>query len=163
MSLPDEPMRQYFTLLTDIPLAEVDRLLAPGVNPRDAKEALGKAIVAQYSGAEAADRAADEFRRRSREFDLNAVAEPRAAVNPDQDLDEGGCILPGKLLQIVGLASSASEGSRLVVQGGVWIGADQHPLERDRSKPLKVEDGEIIGVGKGNKARACRIRVAGRQ
>ena len=51
MSIPDEPMRQYFTLLTELPLAEVDRLLAPGVNPRDAKEALGKAIVAQYHGA----------------------------------------------------------------------------------------------------------------
>src|SRR4051812_6289638 len=31
MSVPDEPLRQYFTLLTDLPLAEVDRLLAPGV------------------------------------------------------------------------------------------------------------------------------------
>ena len=27
MSVPDEPMRQYFTLLTEVPLAEVDRLL----------------------------------------------------------------------------------------------------------------------------------------
>ena len=49
MSIPDEPMRQYFTLLTDLPLAEVDRLLGPGVNPRDAKEVLGKAIVAPVS------------------------------------------------------------------------------------------------------------------
>src|SRR3982751_5084403 len=48
MSLPDEPMRQYFTLLTDLPLTEVDAWLSPGVNPRNAKEALGKAIVAQY-------------------------------------------------------------------------------------------------------------------
>ena len=46
MSIPDEPLRQYFTLLTDIPLAEVDRLLAPGVNPRDAKEVLARTIVA---------------------------------------------------------------------------------------------------------------------
>ena len=30
MSIPDEPMRQYFTLLTELPLEEVDRLLAPG-------------------------------------------------------------------------------------------------------------------------------------
>ncbi len=45
MSIPDEPMRQYFTLLTDLPLTEADRLLSPDVNPRDAKEALGKAIV----------------------------------------------------------------------------------------------------------------------
>src|ERR1700678_2633608 len=42
MSIPDEPMRQYFTLLTELPLADVDRHLAPGVNPRDTKELLGK-------------------------------------------------------------------------------------------------------------------------
>ena len=65
MSIPDEPMRQYFTLLTELPLTEVDRLLAAGINPRDAKEALGKAIVEQYHGAEAAERAAMEFRRRA--------------------------------------------------------------------------------------------------
>ncbi len=33
MSVPDEPMRQYFTLLTELPLEEVDRLLAPGGEP----------------------------------------------------------------------------------------------------------------------------------
>ena len=65
MSIPDEPMRQYFTLLTDLPLAEVDRLLGPGVNPRDAKEVLGKAIVAQYHGRGGRRAAAAEFRRRS--------------------------------------------------------------------------------------------------
>ena len=32
--------------LTDLPLAEVDAWLAPGVNPRDAKEALARTIVA---------------------------------------------------------------------------------------------------------------------
>ena len=51
MSIPDEPMRQYFTLLTELPLDEVDRLLGRGVNPRDAKEALGKAIVASIPRA----------------------------------------------------------------------------------------------------------------
>ena len=39
MSVPDKPLRQYFTLLTDLPLEEIDALLASGVNPRDAKEA----------------------------------------------------------------------------------------------------------------------------
>src|SRR5271157_5322694 len=38
MSVPDEPMRQYFTLLTDMPISEVDRWLSDSVNPRDAKE-----------------------------------------------------------------------------------------------------------------------------
>ncbi len=50
MSIPDDALRQYFTLLTDIPLPEVDRWLGPAVNPRDAKERLGKTIVSQYWG-----------------------------------------------------------------------------------------------------------------
>ena len=66
MSVPDGPLRQYFTLLTDLPLNEVDALLAEGVNPRDAKEVLGRAIVAQYHGAEAAEAAAATFRKRAR-------------------------------------------------------------------------------------------------
>src|SRR5208337_4194426 len=65
MSIPDEPMRQYFTLLTDLPMVEIDTLLAPGVNPRDAKEALGKAIVSQYHGMAAAEHSAAAFRQRA--------------------------------------------------------------------------------------------------
>ena len=30
MSIPDEPMRQYFTLSTELPITDVDRLLASG-------------------------------------------------------------------------------------------------------------------------------------
>ena len=48
MSIPDEPLRPYFTLLTELPMEEIDKLLAPGVNPRDAKEVLAKLIVSQY-------------------------------------------------------------------------------------------------------------------
>ena len=48
MSVPDEPMRQYFTLLTELPMEVVDELLAPDVNPRDAKEVLAELIVSQY-------------------------------------------------------------------------------------------------------------------
>src|SRR4051812_19827209 len=75
MSLPDGPMRMYFTLLTETPLAEGDRLLGPGVNPRDAKEVRGKAIVAQYPGQAAADAAADAFRRRSQGLDPAEIPE----------------------------------------------------------------------------------------
>ena len=52
MSIPDEAMRLYYTLLTDLPMADVEAALAPGVNPRDAKDALGRAVAAQYWGPE---------------------------------------------------------------------------------------------------------------
>src|SRR5262249_51243680 len=81
MSVPDEPMRHYFTLLTDLPMTEVDRLLAEGVNPRDAKEVLGKAIVSQYHGVEAADRAAAEFRRRASGEDPDEIPDARLSAD----------------------------------------------------------------------------------
>jgi tyrosyl-tRNA synthetase len=156
MSIPDDAMRQYFTLLTDIPMAEVDRWLGPGVNPRDAKEVLGKAIVTQYHGCDSANRAAEDFRRRAKRLDLTGVPS-RPILNVELDTD--GRALPGNLLHGVGLASSASEGSRLVIQGAVWVGEDQTPLEKDRRIPLKIYNGMIIGIGKGNKARAVRVEL----
>lgn len=156
MSIPDEPLRQYFTLLTELPIAEVNKLLAPGVNPRDAKDLLARKLVEFYHGAEAAEGAAAEFRRRSKAgVDLNALAE--AVVGVDA-LDSTGRIGAGKLLQLVGLVASASEGNRLVEQGGVWAGAEQTVLPRDRKWIIQVEDGLILGIGKGNKARGVRIR-----
>jgi tyrosyl-tRNA synthetase len=159
MSLPDEPMRQYFTLLTDLPLAEVDRLLAAGVNPRDAKEVLGKLIVAQYHGPEAAEAAAEAFRRRAKGgidlANLPTAVIPRSLVNAE------GRAPVGKLLQAAKLAASASEGSRLAQQGGVWTGEERQPVGRDAQASVEVVSGMILGVGKGNKARAVRIEPAG--
>ncbi len=68
-------MREYFTLLTDLPLAEVDRLLGPDVNPRDAKEVLGRSVVAQYHGDDAAAQAADGFRKRAKGVDPDEIPE----------------------------------------------------------------------------------------
>ena len=87
MSIPDEPMRQYFTLLTDLPLDEVDRLLGPGVNPRDAKEVLGQTIVAQYHAPRGGGGGREAFRDRAGGNDPEEI--PEVTVAPDQ-LDAEG-------------------------------------------------------------------------
>src|SRR3954469_25467807 len=62
MSVSDELMWRYFTLLTDRTPAEVSALQqqvkAGNVHPKDAKVALAKSIVADFHGADEADRAA---------------------------------------------------------------------------------------------------------
>ena len=155
MSLPDVPMRQYFTLLTDLPLAEVDRLLGPGLNPRDAKEVLGKAIVAQYHGPEAGEAAAGVFRNRAKGVDQ----EIRSGSVLRSLLDNENKIAPGILLKTLGLASSTSEGIRLVEQGGVKIGPERTPLARDKNAKIEVTSGLMITVGSGNKAKSVVIEV----
>ena len=153
MSVPDEPMRQYFTLLTELPLDEVDRLLAPGVNPRDAKEALGKAIVSQYQGSEAADRAAAEFRRRAAGEDPDEIPEVTLAAGK---LDAEGRIPAFILLKEVGLESSTSNARRVIEQGGLSIGAGREPIT-DPKAPIVPSDGLIVRVGK---RKIVRVRLA---
>ena len=149
MSLPDEAMRPYFTLMTDLPFAEVDRLLAPEVNPRDAKDALGRAIVGQYWGADRADRAAAEFRRRSAGQD--PVDIPRVAIKPEE-LDAEGMMALARLLVRLGLESSTSNARRVIEQGGVNVGPDRSAVKEPKAT-VRVEDGLIVRVGKRKIAR----------
>lgn len=153
MSIPDEPMRQFFTLLTDIPTGEIDRLLGPGVNPRDAKEVLGKAIVTQYSGADAADAAALAFRQRSKGIDPDVI--PDVTLAADQ-LDGQGGILMTRLIVALGLAKSTSDARRLIEQGGVNTGSDHVPWTDPRG-PITPEDGLIVRAGK---RAIARVRLA---
>jgi len=149
MSIPDEAMRPYFTLLTDIPMAKVNRWLGAGVNPRDAKEALGKAIVTQYWGAEKADDAAVEFRRRSQRLDPAEI--PEVVVSIDQ-LDAAGRVAAPRLIVLLGLEQSTSNARRVIEQGGVTVGSDRAAV-RDPKTLLEVTDGLIVRVGKGKIAR----------
>jgi tyrosyl-tRNA synthetase len=156
MSIPDEPMRQYFTLLTELPLSEVDRLLAPGVNPRDAKEVLGKAIVAQYHGAEAAEKAAAEFRRRASGSDPDDV--PVVTLDAGK-LDADGRIPAFVLLKELELESSGSNARRVIEQGGLNIGPNREVIA-DPKALVHVSDGLIVRVGK---RKIVRVKIGGRQ
>jgi tyrosyl-tRNA synthetase len=149
MSIPDEPMRPYFTLLTDIPLEEVDHWLAPEVNPRDAKEALGKAIVAQYWGAKSAEDAAAEFRRRARGEDPAEIREVEVAA---ELLDAEGRVQLARLIVALGMESSTSNARRTIEQGGVTLGPDRTSV-KDPKALTAVESGLIVRVGKHKIAR----------
>ena len=153
MSLPDEPMRGYFTLLTDLPLAEVDRLLAPGVNPRDAKEVLGKAIVSQYHGAEAAEAAASAFRRRSEGLDPEVI--PEVALGRDL-LDGEGKIAAPRLIVALGFEASTSNARRTIEAGGFNTGPDR-VVVIDPKATITPTDGLIVRVGK---RKIARLRLA---
>jgi tyrosyl-tRNA synthetase len=50
MRLGDALMRDWFLLVTRLPEAEIDRILAPGRNPRDAKLDLARTIAGMYHG-----------------------------------------------------------------------------------------------------------------
>jgi tyrosyl-tRNA synthetase len=149
MSIPDEPLRQYFTLLTDLPMEEIDRFLAPGVNPRDAKEVLARMIVAQYHGADAADRASDSFRRRTHGLDPEEIP---SFVLPWSLADATGRVPAARLIVELGWESSTSNARRVIEQGGFTIGPERTAVS-DPKATIEVADGLIVRVGKRKIAR----------
>jgi tyrosyl-tRNA synthetase len=144
MSVPDGPMRQYFTLLTELPLESVERQLAPGVNPRDAKELLGKLIVGYYHGHEAAEDAASLFRRRAAGMDPDDI--PIVELDGAK-LDAEGRLPAFVLVKELELESSTSNARRVIEQGGVSIGPDREIITDPKSL-VHVDDGLIVRVGK---------------
>ncbi len=144
MSIPDEPLRQYFTLLTDMPLEDIDRILGPGVNPRDAKDHLAQTIISGIHTRAAAEDAAKAFRDRAGGNDPEEIPEVRVA--PDQ-LDEDGRILITRLLVKLGLETSTSNARRLIEQGGVTLGPDRTPVTDPKAMIASLE-GLIVRVGK---------------
>jgi len=153
VKLPDEPMRQYFTLLTDLELNEVDRLLAPGINPRDSKEVLGKHVVREYHGEEAADRAAAEFRRRSARLDPDEI--PEIAVDAGL-VDPEGRIPAPKLIVAMGFETSGGNARRVIEQGGFNIGPNREVIT-DVKALIYAADGLIVRVGK---RKIARVRLS---
>jgi tyrosyl-tRNA synthetase len=152
MSVPDEPMRQYFTLLTDLPIAEIDALLAPSMNPRDAKEALGKFIVSQYHGMGAAEHSAAAFRRRAAGEDPDEI--PDIWLSADK-LDAEGRVPAPLLIKELGLDTSTTKARKVIEQGGFNVGAERETIS-DPKALIYISDGLIVRYGK---RKIARIRL----
>lgn len=140
MSIPDALLQEWFTLLTDLPTEEVAALL---VNPRQAKERLGKEIVRFYHGDAAAEAAATEWNKVfARKEDPTTI--PSVSL-PSANLMDGG-MAGGKLVVALGLAASGNEARRLIQQGGVTIGPERTKLT-DPNAVVPVRSGLIVRVG----------------
>ncbi len=155
MSIPDELMRKYFVLATDLPLDRIDALLSDSTHPRDAKAALGMAIVERYYDRSEAERAREDFDAVFRAGGLPDDM-PELAVSAAELTD--GRIWIVQLLRLGGLAGSGGEARRLVEQGGVSLGHDADSLQvvADARENVEVWDGAVLKVGK---RRFCRIKL----
>jgi tyrosyl-tRNA synthetase len=119
MSISDGLMFRYYELLTDVPMAEIQRLkqsIAEGKHhPMDAKAALAVRIISDYHGAAAGEAAREEFNRVFRKKEV-----PEDIETKEVSLAAGPIRLT-KLLASVGLASSNTEAQRLIESGAVHM------------------------------------------
>src|SRR3990170_3208569 len=114
MSISDELMARYYTLLSGKPMEYIDDIKSGIIHPRDAKEELAFELTARFHGSEAAEKAKEGFKKL---FVLKEAPEDIEEVRIKGRVGEKKW-LP-KVMVEAGLAKSTSEAIRLIEQGGV--------------------------------------------
>ncbi len=117
LSISDELMWRWYTLLSFRSMAEIEQLkqaVVQGRNPKDAKVMLAKEITARFHSAAAADAAEQDFIKRSQGGIPDGIEEQTVQL-------DGGAIGIAALLKQTGLAASSGEGNRLIDGGGVRV------------------------------------------
>jgi len=148
MSLADTLMPDYFRLTTALEPGEVDVILSElesgSLHPAQAKRRLAAEVVELYWGSEAAQAAEQAFNRVHVEREL---PEEIIEVHVDGAEFKDGRIWLPRLLVLADLASSTSEGKRLIAQGGVKL--DDEVVENAELELGAAElEGAVIQKGK---------------
>lgn len=116
MSLVDSVIVEYFSVLTDLPDAEIadiqSGIQSGSKNPRDLKMRLARDIVAQFHGAEAASGAEQEFVKVFQKRELPTDMPVFTIKEPTLLID---------LMLAANLVNSRSEAKRLITQDGVRL------------------------------------------
>ena len=138
MSVPDNLLMDYFTLVTDVPdaeLAEFRTEIENGANPMAFKKRLAREIISQLYDKSAATAAEDNFVR------IVQNKETPAEI-PEFRIIPGTLSIPGVMLD-AGLVKSKGEAMRLIQQGGVEI--DGNKITEPN---YPVANGAVLKAGK---------------
>jgi len=171
MSISDEMMWRYYELLTDVQVADIEKMKREA-HPMQAKKDLARRIVGDFHSAEAATRAGEDWAKQFQKDQVPDVLEhvtvpiskivigsgdPVSLQNvpadvlilaQDKSFQTGVLVRVDKLLAESKLAESASEGSRKIKQKAVEIDSelvDKPKLAVPRpSRPLVVRAGRSM-------------------
>ncbi len=141
MSLPDDKIIRYFSLLTDMSDFELEdmrtKMSSTGVNPRDFKIELAKCLICMFYETSDAEEAEEEFKR---VFAKGLVPEDI----PEVVVTEESVFLLGLLIEQK-LVVSKKEGQRLMQAGAVSVDGEKQLNFRYM---LAVEGEQVVKVGK---------------
>ncbi len=139
MSMPDAIMKEWYTLLTLLPIDEIERLCdGSKTHPKSAKDRLAREIVKGYHPGKE-DAAAQEW---TSKFSLGEVPKEM----PDLEVPaEIGIV---DLVMLTRIPPSKGEAKRLIEQGGIEL--DGRKIT-DLKTVLSVKGGEVLRVGKKQK------------
>ncbi len=140
MSLNDEFIIKYFTLLTRVELVNIEKYendLKNGTNPRDIKILLGKEIVRMYHSSDDADKAEQYF--------INTFTKKEIPDEKDMEkweLNDMNSNIVNFIIES-GLVDSKSEAKRVIEQGGLKVNG-----EVIKDFDMILNKGSVIQKGK---------------
>ena len=171
MSISDQMMWRYYELLTDVQVAEIEKMKREA-HPMDAKKGLARRIVADFHSAKGATKAGEDWAKQYQKDEMPDVLEqvtvPMARIlagsgapvavktapadvlvlTLDRGFDTAVLVRVDKLLAEASLAESASDGGRKIKQKAVEIDGqlvDKPKLAVPRpTRPLIVRAGRSM-------------------
>src|SRR5437773_7135180 len=125
MSISDAMMWRYYELLTDVQMAEIERMQGE-THPMQAKKDLAARIVKDFHSLDAAAKAADDWAKQFQKDEvpesIEEAAIPAAAVLAEPGASNGShAVRVDKVLKESGLAASRTEAERKIKEGAVSI------------------------------------------
>ncbi len=125
MTIPDNMIGRYYTLLTDalpVEIAGVEAGIAAGsLHPMQAKRDLARTLTADFHTPELAAEAEQNWSKQFQQGGVSDDVEEIAIAHADVAGTEGFAVRVPKLLVQLGLAASNGEGMRKVAEGAVKI------------------------------------------
>jgi tyrosyl-tRNA synthetase len=160
MSIPDDLMAEWFTLLTDRSSEDISRLTNAAANmettlihPMQAKKTLSRDIVGFYHGRDAAIAAQAEWEKQfSQKQDPDEIPDVAISASELQD----GQVGIVRLVTLLQLAKSNNEARQKVMEGAVNFGPDRSKIT-DPKATVVVTDGLIVRLGS---RRIVRVKLA---
>jgi tyrosyl-tRNA synthetase len=149
MRIPDDLMKEWFTLLTDRTHEEISDIV--GGKPNEAKKQLGADIVRFYHGADAAAAVLEDWRK---QFEEKGDPENIPEVTIPAAKLKDGAMLAVDLIAETQLAPSKSEARRKVAEKAFNYGPDR-TVVTDVKATVPVTDGLVIRLGR----KILRVRL----
>ncbi len=138
MSISDAMMWRYYELLTDVQVAEIEKMKVDA-HPMTAKKDLARRSVADFHSAEAAEKAAEDWAKQFQKGGVPDVVEEVTVEEKSVRLD--------KLLARVGLADSGTDAVRKLKQKSVKVNGEVRSDPTgviDLSQPVTLQVGRKI-------------------
>ena len=143
MKIPDNVLRQYFELATDLPIDEINKIMSGDI--REAHLQFAKELLKMYDDV-------NEFESIKERY-MN-IAKGEIPENIEEIKLEEKELNICELLVKTGFANSKSEAKRMILGNGIKVDGE---VITDINKAIKIENGKVIQFGKNRFKKITKI------